>query len=1083
MKNKRKKIAIIALTFCLICVAVCAGIALATGSGIVVSGEILDDYARGTKLEIPTATLTVGATDYEVSHKVRYPDGRVSSDSRVTLDTVGSYVLTYSATVDNTLYEEAFEFSAYDSFSSLFSYGDNVRLVGETSIPSYMITKGSKAYQGAKEGAKFTFTENNATIYYNGVIDLNDVGFDIDSLMYDSAGNQYDHDSNGTLDRVHPVGWGRPGEFIELLVTPEDNSTKEFNTIEIKLTDIHDENNFLRYDITAADTGVYQQPHQSFLGVTANDAFDSRGYENNGANPSPVGANMEMSFYGQNGLSWSDSLKLYFDNETLDCVGFPRTAGHHTSVVFDRFQDSQIVGLGNEWFGFTTGEVYLEITVKNLVAKECSLMILGVGGHKIGGEVNDKNVITPITGDLDGDGDMYDGDALPYAVAGPNNTYPVFDAVAYNTTGGVLSGVEAKVFYGTNRENVAITNGRFKTDKVGNYYIEYSVESPYGFETKELVVEARSVYDSGDAPNYELRPETTQVVESGMGDFVTVYSGNRIQGVGAWTESVKLEYRATASDAWAEKAILGESVRYFITENPGEYKLTYVASDMLGTTFTEEHTVSVAYDSVPRLSTVNVPTSFIKGRKISFPNATAQFISAEGAKEVRVQMLVDGVDYTTTPYTVNGDFTVVYRATLSGDDSNYTEKSYFVKAVDLTAGIPTGGSAQQANAFLGKYFEISDVDQDSTPDFTTSVEKENLIFTTSTDNASFKFINSIPIELFKVIFNVSSAVADNKFDKINVYLTDSVNSSERIKLSIVKEIKNNIVYAQFYLNDEMMGAITGSFNGTSTSPFTISYNKAQKSFYDANGELLCTPSVFDNGMAFNGFSSGYVYMTVSLSGVSGQTSVKLNEISSQKFNASVTADNSAPQIMYSKSMSASSYTTPGTPQIISSVVGYDVLSEIDKITVLITGPGGSSDKIYEGSISSDYTFTPNDIGRYVVRYSASDTAGKKMTAKQFFIFVQEENAPTVTVSNPPKDVYYVGDKLTIGEATVTDDTDTECVLTIFVETPTLTQNVVSAGDEVVFDKAGTYIINYYARDKYYNRTTVTYVIYVVEKEG
>ncbi len=1083
MTNKRKSIITIAVAFCLIFVVVCAGIALATGNEIVVDGNILNSYARGTKLQIPTAKLTVGATDYVASHKVIYPDGRATTDPRATLDTIGSYKLIYTATDGNANYQKDFEFTVEDSFSSLFSYGDNVKNVVETSIPSYMGEK----YSGTREGIKFTATENDAVINYNGVIDLTKVGFSVEQ-MYWYQGREWDFNNDGIRDRAHPQGVPRENEFIELLITPEDNSTKEFDSLEIKLTDIHDPNNFLRYDITAGDM-KFSQPHQSFLGVTASDKFDSRGYDN--LSLSGAGANMELSFYGQNGSSWSDSLKLYFDNETLECVGYPRTADHQTSVTFDKFQDSTVVGLGNEWFGFTTGEVYLEITVKNMLAKECSFMILGVGGHKMSTSPEDEIVISPITGDLNGDGDLYDVDNLPYAVAGPNNTYPVFDCVAYHTKGGILPSVQTRVFYGNNKENVAIHNGKFKTDRVGTYYIEYEVSSAYGSQTKELVINALSAYQAGDVPNFYLIDETTQVTESGIGDAVTVYDAVSENGIGIWSKDIKLEYRATPSATWTQKDILGSQVRYFVTDLPGEYRLTYTASDSLGTSFALEHVVNVSYDTVPRLFDVSMPTSIIKGRAFTFPMAQTQFISPEGEKAVNVQTFVGGVDYTGKAYTVNGDFTVVYRASLADDATKYVEKSYSVKAVDLTEGIPTGGTgeefiASQANAYLGKFFEISDVNNDSIPDFTTSVDKNYLIFTTSTNNASFSFINKISVDLFNVVMNVSEKLAENCFDSIDIYLTDSVNPAEQLKLSIVKIIKNDskgnpIVYAQFFLNDEMIGKINGSFNGTSTSLFAISYNKLRNTFSDAKGEVLCTPDAYYNGMTYNGFSSGYVYMRVALSGVTAQTSVKLSEISMQPFNSKVNKDNVAPQLIYSKTMSTSTYTNVGVTQTISSAIGYDVLSEVQSVTMTLIGPKNNT--IYTGSIASEYVFTPDQIGKYTIRYTAIDTAGKRLPNKSFFIFVQEENAPTLTVATAPKSVYNVGDELTISGATVTDDSDTECVLTIYVETPSLSQIVVKEGDKYTFEKEGIYIINYYARDKYYNRTVVSYTIHVVAKEG
>ena len=64
----------------------------------------------------------------------------------------------------------------------------------------------------------------------------------------------------------------------------------------------------------------------------------------------------------------------------------------------------------------------------------------------------------------------YDENSLPYGVAGQNMTYPVFDAIAYNTVGGIQKNLVTQVFYGDSMENVVITDGVFKTEKAGTYY-------------------------------------------------------------------------------------------------------------------------------------------------------------------------------------------------------------------------------------------------------------------------------------------------------------------------------------------------------------------------------------------------------------------------------------------------------------------------------------------------------------------------------------------------------------------------------------------------------------------------------------
>ncbi len=1268
MNNKKRNILFI-LLIVIAFVSVFTGIAIAQGANITVDGDISPTYARGTKLSIPEAKLTLGSNEYDMSSTVVFPDGRCTTEDGVVLDVAGEYILTYSVEVEGTPYSKEYGFTAEDRFESLFTYGDNVYCEGEMEIPSYI---NRENYIGRVEGVKYTFTENNATIKYDGIIDLAKIGFD---------------SSHRTGE--HQVA--KPFEFIEFLITPEDNSTKEFNYLELKLTDIYDENNFIRIDMTAADKTM-KYPNTAYTGVVACDRYDSIGYDN--TNLSTTGANVGTSFYGQVGQEPSSSCRFYFDNDDLNTYVFPHTPEYRvTDKLFDKIKDTNTVGLGNEWFGFTTGEVYLEITVGDMASKKCSIMVLSVGAHNLDAFASGDSVISVVTGDLDGDGDIYDADTLPYALAGANNSYPVFDTIAYNPVGGVLSGVSTKVYYGESRENIAIANGRFKTEKTGTYYIEYSLlGSAYGDAKKIVEVEAKSAYDYGDAPDYILNSQL--VSSAGIGDKVAILKGATVGGSGAWSEKIQVSCKPSYSEEWEDIAVLGTETQFFVAEDPGEYKIDFISTDLVGTVVTKTHTVTVENDTAPRMKDAPIPTFAVKNYSIVFPHVEAQYVSSEGKKDVSLEIFVDGVDYTNKPYTVKGDFTVVYRASVVGDATKFIEKSYSVSAVDLTdipddadeelfvsllssyfkssesvegtpdvttsiangkniqfttsvdgAGVtltervpfekfditlsPVSGSTAYSavkliltdfedisetveltltrtsankllvalngedcpltqdkkneqgetvpelkevdfakikvyvekwfedidpsdtatnfvaryrfvlttgayefrfeigsynsgvefagfgsksvfaglefvgvtaeskinvekicnaqykpenfisDVYINKFLDISDVNGDDVADFETLMTADNMILSTKVDGASFSFIRDIPIELFSVTLEVSSNKFDNRFNAINVYLTDSKNIEEQVKLSIVKIEKNGIVYSQFWLNGSPVKAISGSFDGSSNTPFALSYKKSEKAIYDSLGIKLGEIESFIDGSEFNGFSSGYVYMTVELEGVTGQTAVKLKKISNQSINSNITEDKVDPQLMYSTNTSRRVYAELGKSVTVYSAVGYDVLSEIKKLSVLIESPAKTS--IYSGNIDNDYTFTPNSLGQYKITYTVEDTKNN-IYKSIFYAYVQEENAPTLTVSGEPKSTYLVGEKLKVGAFTVTDDSDDNCVVTVFIQTPTMRQNNLKVGDEITFEETGYYVLKYYARDKYYNATTVSFGILVVEGE-
>lgn len=1264
MNNKKRNTILIFLS-CILLVSVFLGIAVAQNANITVNGDIKTSYARGDKLIVPTAKLSLGQEEYDMKSALTFPDGRVSAEEKVTLDVSGSYKLSYSVDVEGTPYTKDYYFQTEDKFQSLFTYGDNIYCEGEMEIPSYITREN---YIGRTEGVKYTFTESGATMRYNGIVDLREIGF----LSSHRTGHLHTE---------------KPNEFIEFLVTPDDNTTKEINSIEIKIIDVYDESNYIRIDMTAGDK-KFIYPDTAYTGVSYGDKYDSMGYDN--IKLSMTGANVGTSFYGQVGQKNASSVRFYYALDTLSYYVFPHTPEYRfTDKLFDKLTDTNTVGLGNEWFGFTTGEVYIEFIAKELAQKEASVMMLSVAGHDLDSFSGGDTVISVTTGDLDGDGDTLDVDNLPYAIAGANNYYPVFDAIAYNPVGGILSGVSTNVYYGVgeDRENVVIADGKFKTEKAGDYYIEYVLDgSAYGSCKKVIKVEAKSAYDSADIPDYVLSDKLATT--AGIGDKVFFPLGQTVGGSGIWSHNVKVETRNQYNQEWTEIDTLGEEEdQYIVIAEPGEYKVTFTGTDMVGTAISKTHTFTVNYDVTPRLFDVPMQKSALKGYSLVFPKADAKYIGEAGESEVKVEVFVGGEDYTNRPYIVQDDFTVIYKATLLADESKTTQKAYNVKAVDITDlpdmddealftqilssyftpsekvegtpdivtsivngknilfttsvdgakvklngsvlfenfditlspadvtnhsqvdiiltdysdiaetirisviktasgklklalngvdvpltvkkgentetvepdfakvkfyveryieevklsetekrydekfrlilvtgayefktelstfenGNPFNGFSSKrvyltlqakgvtsqtsvkvekicntqykpenfvSNAFLNKFIEISDSNADSKADFETLTTSSNMIFSTDVDGASFNFLRKIPVDIFSIVFEASPNKFDNAFKQINVYLTDSEKLDEQVKLSVLKVEKNGIIYTQFALNDKPIKAISGSLNGASSTPFEFTYRKNEKAVYDGLGIKLGVIDAFMNGTEFNGFSSGYVYISMELEGVTGDTSVRLKKIANQPFNANIVEDSTDAVILYSKDVSRNIYLNQGSSHTIYSATAYDVLSEVDSLTVTVENPSRS--KIYNGAINEDKSFVFDSLGQYRITYTAEDSVGNRLKSI-FYVYVQEDVAPTVTVSGEPKSVYTVGDKIKIGKVTVTDNSDNECVTTIYIHTPTLRLELVKADSEFTFTEAGHYTLNYYARDKYYNRTIVTYEILVVEK--
>ena len=79
--------------------------------------------------------------------------------------------------------------------------------------------------------------------------------------------------------------------------------------------------------------------------------------------------------------------------------------------------------------------------------------------------------------------------------------------------------------------------------------------------------------------------------------------------------------------------------------------------------FAETLTVSSHYHNKPYIVEPMVPQYAIKGRYITLPKTTANFVDSTGVYNTDVKITVNGVDYTDKEYLVTGDFTVKYTAT------------------------------------------------------------------------------------------------------------------------------------------------------------------------------------------------------------------------------------------------------------------------------------------------------------------------------------------------------------------------------------------------------------------------------------
>ena len=1033
LKNKKK----VVLTLCTIFIFCIMGTILpffanANSQGFNYSNIFASEYNKGNTIDLPSVKYVDGGVEYDCSSILYYPDGRETTYNTVTLDVSGKYKVKFSTEVNGQLVTDTKEFVVVDSLSSMFTLGEGVTMLDQTNLPGYI----KKAYTGSKQGVMFSAGKEGALINYNGVIDLRDTSF---------YTGQSVRDMNSQDLRQ---------EFLEMLVTPLDNSAKEFQTLEVRLTDIYDSNNYLTISIAAGDKR-YTVPAGAYVSATPCDKYVPIGFPENEvqakgkyAQELDNGTIVRSSFYGQNGMNKASSMRLYYDTDVNSLWGWPVAWTNQRFIVKDNdFNNPDVVGLENLWNGFTTGEVYCSIRVKNLVASTAHFMVLSIGGHRFEDDfkTGGNNVIA-----VDYDG--LDENNLPKAVADEGCTYPVFNAVAYNTIGGILSKPQVRVYYGDNKEELPINNNQVKTIKEGKYYIEYTSTSQYGSLKK--IVEFEAMSPDNYTFSYQAGSGLSDTYH--IGERCIVPQGKILGGTGFINTNREIYYSENGLNFSPVELSFVNGIEFFDIDRIGYYKIVYTAKDMLNFEVSDEVIIQSVIDEKPRLEIPYLPAKMIKGFTYRLAAPKGYYFDQTGSVNVKTSVSVNGVDYTDKDFVVDGDFDIVYKAWIEGSSTKITEKIVSVKTIDL---LDTNTN------YLYKFFVADDVTGDGNVDVQYGLQKTHIEMYTTTDGAKISFIKSLPIDMLNFSFNVDPY--RNNFNEFQIKIVDKFDASKSVIVAVRKESAHGKDYSMFAINGTTVASMAGSFNGTDTNAFVISYDKNLNTISDAVGTVLSKVEYYENGDVFEGFPSGEVYLEFFINGVTGESSVLFEKIINQPTSSAITKDITAPFMVMDGDIAVSSYGDLNQTFKLPNARAYDVLSEIVKFTLTITSPSGDTGDIYSGDVRA-FDFVLDEIGKYTITYSAKDSSGRTLPAMRYYVFVADETKPEITVVDTLDDEYTVGQVIKLPEVVVSDNIDETPKLYYIVESPTKRHYMFTENVDFKFEMAGTYKIKIYVADDYYN---------------
>lgn len=925
MKNKLKLKIITALSFVFILTLSFGFLTynVSAQTEVKFSSEINSEYCLGESVIVPNASVTIDGKAVDLEHVLEYPDGRKSNAVVSVLNVVGDYSIKY--------------------------YLNDVKYSEKT----FSVVRGTKE----------TLFTNIVGASFESNVDVGDwADFNFNGVNVTSKGSYSKFRYNGVIDLNKP-------DFIPLIdLFVNSEAGQQMDSIEITLTDVIEKENYIAIIISS---GYQYGSKNSQVKTSACGIYEEKGLQwmkKDGKPVVSVSGTTVLSTFGHSGYSYpSSSIKIYYDvsENALYAAASNCNDYDYAYQKFDesgvqwkcvlKYDDTDMVGNGNAWKGFTTNHVYMDIKVNNWTfggKTESSLLLMNLNGNDLSGvEKTIGESMFFVT-----DYQSYDNNLPKGRVGGE---YSAFVSKAYDNYGIEITDLRTLVFDPDN-QIVPVVNGKFKTDKSGVYTIQY-------FAKNDLIVNEKIVEITVDndyvLPNIELGDDESVA----FGKEVKIEQGREFGGSGNIEKTIKV-FQGENEIQVIERA--GEL--YFNPELPKDYVIKYYLNDFVGGQTVFEKNVNVFVSDEPTCVKPNVVLKNVVGKKVELPVVTSKiFVDGEWVY-IPVKVYYDGVDVSLnmayTPETV-GNHTITYVSQNPKDNTKEVRYEFVVETIE----------ERKSTYFLDDCFNFDSFVSSNSygkEDITTS--SYYIIADGSSKTANAQFIYPISDKALSVQFVVHENY--HAFDNLYITFADRVNANNKIVLRLRSEKpygEENESLIRFWVNNVEVGYIKGSFEEKNLNSFVFSFDRETNSILN-NGERLAKVDVALNGEAFLGFESGQAIVSFGLDGIYGKSVINLEYISNQILSSKLLNDNVAPYVITRKNFAETNIAYVGDTFVINEVEAYDVLSPDISQILNITFKGK---KIYSGNINGSYSITFEESGLYSMEFVVRDGSGNMKVQK------------------------------------------------------------------------------------------------------
>ena len=262
--------------------------------------------------------------------------------------------------------------------------------------------------------------------------------------------------------------------------------------------------------------------------------------------------------------------------------------------------------------------------------------------------------------------------------------------------------------------------------------------------------------------------------------------------------------------------------------------------------------------------------------------------------------------------------------------------------------------------------------------------------------------------------------------------------------------------------------------------FSLKYDDTYRYLLSANKPILAI-NQFLSGVEFNGFGDG-VYLSFYVEQLNEENAtVCIQRISNQTFNQGgfIEGDVVAPEI-YSNGCASNKIVEKGHELDFSSVKAFDVMSKGGTVFITVTGPDRKA-IVKDASPADVKGILLNNYGIYRINVLVEDSVGN-FANKTYNYTVADDIPPILTVSNVTDVDATVGEVVSLFDATVLDNSNEKCTVSVFVRTPQGKVEILVLDAESVSGLTyiayvtGTYDVWYQATDKSGNISVVRFVL-------